>query len=1708
MKKLHFIVCVLLILAMPHQGFSAIIHVPATYSTIQEAIDASVNGDMVLVEPNIYYEHINLNGKNIILCSNYFTTGNPAFIASTIIDGSNNGRAVTISQFESSSCQVVGFTIQNGNSSSEWDMVYGGGILIWDASPQISHCVIQNNYAPEFGGGICIGQNSGSKVRNCTIQNNTADSFGGGVSMSDCTSDAEVVNSVISGNTITCNCDWNGGGGGVNLFHAGRLVNCLVVNNSAPNAPVGGGGVHCDWADDATKSILVIGCTIANNTALGNGGVSYVIAGGEFRNCIIWGNTDNLGNVSNYDGNLFVYSCTDPLPTGAGNISSDPNFVIPAAGNFRLSAGSPCIDAGDSAYNNQATDLDGNSRIFNNIIDMGAYEYGSSAGVTVQVGEGSDISSIFPIYSCYGYNYSQQIYLGSEIISGGGSPGLISRIRFFYSGGGSEFSTWKDWTVYLGNTTKAEFADSADWVPVGSMTQVFSDTIPVPVDSSWVEITLNTPFYYSGNNIVVAVDENSDGWECTAQWGSFYTGSPRGLNYYNDNYNPDPLLPPPANQGPDPDIARIQFDLNPGFGILAGHVYEEPLCNVPIVGATITSGAYSATSDASGYYWLIMPVGTYTDVTAVFHDASQTISPVTITPGDTTAIDFCLTPYLAPPVALHATINGENQNNVHLTWLPPGGVEDQWIHWDNGNIAGALGYLGPMVFSVASRWPVADIAAYNGKYLKKIRFDVGEATASYTLKVWKGANASTLLLSQVVDNPYINTWNEITLDTPVLIDGADEFWFGYEVTQTAGYPAGLASGPAVVGKGDMITDGGPWFSMKESWGWEFNWALQGFVAESAVPGTRQLLPMVQTTTPQQVFNNHNTASLKPQLILFEQKPAGTIPANPALTVIAQPKPTFMSPLNTSSLIGYNVYRDYVKIASNLSDLFYDDPALPKGGYDYQVSAQYDNGESALIGPLHVDIYTCFPPTNLTVTLSTLTTVSADLSWTPSTLSTNPQWTLEWGTAGFSQGYGTTVLISGTPSYSLTGLTPGTEYDFYVSTYCSSTDASTWVKKTFRTHYFNCPTGSIPEAEVCGANTNGCDVVNPLIATINNGETVCGTSWLSRTHRDSDWYPFILSGPADVTVWGNAEFSSTIAIAAVPCSANYFYSYKDSWAGHKDSTTTRLTSGGSYFVYVAPTYNEQVVCDSMSRYWVKLSCNSCLSPDSLNATNITSSTADLKWKSSASTWNIEWGPFGFARGSGTMITGTGSNPYHLAGLTLGYAYSYYVQSNCGSGSTSNWAGPYTFFLPCPATALPYAEDFTSQLIGFTPQCWQVKNIGAPSNWIVDLNSYAGGVFPQLMFVPSNPYFSGRSYLTSPIINTVGKDSLHLSFKHYINAYSTGSSCEIWTTSDSGNTWHSVWSVSLNGILGPETKNLSITTPDVGSATFQFAFAVNGNSWDIGTWQIDDISVTGLPQTGKLQGVVANCSNAALLQGVTVTAGTNTTTTNASGFYQFLNIPAGSYTVDFSMTGYVTKSVPGILVTDGLVTSLDTCLVRSGPPATATVQNITLTSGQTSCFDATQTITVAGSGTTFIVENGGSASMIAGIKINYLPGTWVKHGGYMLGKIAPNGPYCAFKEASIANSDEGGTSDQLVAEKSGMKVYPNPTNGKFRVELTGERQTEPVMIEIFGIRGDKVFSEKIPGEMAREFSLSGNPAGIYFIKVVAGENVMTAKLVKTR
>ncbi|MCD6386466.1 hypothetical protein J7M23_11915, partial [Candidatus Sumerlaeota bacterium] len=96
------------------------ISVPDDYPTIQSAIDASTEGDEIIVSPGRYYEHINFNGKNIILRSTDPTS--PTIVASTIIDGTHISSVVTFSGSESTSCVLSGFTITHGNAP------YGGGI--------------------------------------------------------------------------------------------------------------------------------------------------------------------------------------------------------------------------------------------------------------------------------------------------------------------------------------------------------------------------------------------------------------------------------------------------------------------------------------------------------------------------------------------------------------------------------------------------------------------------------------------------------------------------------------------------------------------------------------------------------------------------------------------------------------------------------------------------------------------------------------------------------------------------------------------------------------------------------------------------------------------------------------------------------------------------------------------------------------------------------------------------------------------------------------------------------------------------------------------------------------------------------------------------------------------------------------------------------------------------------------------------------------------------------------------------------------------------------------------------------------------------------------------------------------------------------------------------------------------------------------------
>jgi hypothetical protein len=150
----------------------------------------------------------------------------------------------------------------------------------------------------------------------------------------------------------------------------GYLVNCLVAGNESG---YGGGAAY------GTLDV----CTVVSNAASHYGGgvydTDYVL------NTVIWDNQAPSDPQWSYG--YYANCLTAPLPDGAydggGNLTGDPLFVNAAAGDYRLAAASPCINAGaldGYAQDDDAVDLDARPRVLGSAPDIGAYEYGVSTG--------------------------------------------------------------------------------------------------------------------------------------------------------------------------------------------------------------------------------------------------------------------------------------------------------------------------------------------------------------------------------------------------------------------------------------------------------------------------------------------------------------------------------------------------------------------------------------------------------------------------------------------------------------------------------------------------------------------------------------------------------------------------------------------------------------------------------------------------------------------------------------------------------------------------------------------------------------------------------------------------------------------------------------------------------------------------------------------------------------------------------------------------------------------------------------------------------------------------------------------------------------------------------------------------------------------------------------------------------------------------------
>jgi parallel beta-helix repeat protein len=247
-------------LAQPAYAANLDVCPTCTYQTIQEAVNAAHDGDVIRVVAGTYTGTMVLNGftatviltKNITLLGGYdpanFNDRQPSVYTSTL-DASSGTDQAGLGFDGGTTATVDGFRITGATGG------WAGGVAIFDSSPTLSHNWIVNNHATEYGGGIYVSGNSQPTIVLNSILSNTADEGGGGITI------RWGATGLISGNLIAYNRANVGYAGGIYVGNgsAATIVSNDIISNSSGDA---GGGITLNI--DTTA--VITGNRILSNT--------------------------------------------------------------------------------------------------------------------------------------------------------------------------------------------------------------------------------------------------------------------------------------------------------------------------------------------------------------------------------------------------------------------------------------------------------------------------------------------------------------------------------------------------------------------------------------------------------------------------------------------------------------------------------------------------------------------------------------------------------------------------------------------------------------------------------------------------------------------------------------------------------------------------------------------------------------------------------------------------------------------------------------------------------------------------------------------------------------------------------------------------------------------------------------------------------------------------------------------------------------------------------------------------------------------------------------------------------------------------------------------------------------------------------------------------------------------------------------------------
>ena len=504
---------------------------------------------------------------------------------------------------------------------------------------------------------------------------------------------------------------------------------------------------------------------------------------------------------------------------------------------------------------------------------------------------------------------------------------------------------------------------------------------------------------------------------------------------------------------------------------------------------------------------------------------------------------------------------------------------------------------------------------------------------------------------------------------------------------------------------------------------------------------------------------------------------------------------------------------------------------------------------------------------------------------------------------------------------------------------------------------------------------------------------------------------------------------------------------------------------------------------------------CPAPTNLGVIvgQITATSAYIYWTSGgASNYNVEYDVTGFTKGTGMTLQVT-NDTIMLTGLASGTTYQFYVRDSCSATDTSLWVGPVSFSTPCLPQTLPYFEDFASSL-----GCFTVVDGGSTADTWMHMMSYNGSTLDgtPFAFVDSDAPGSGNllsEQIVSVQINASGITyPLILEYDQYFNSIGGDSAIvEVFN----GTSWVQVagYGSDVGSFLSPDHDSIDISAHANANLQVRFRYE-DYNTW-AWYWAVDNVSIKeALPCQPATSVVVSNES--CDMVDVSWVSDPGTTSSyieyGATGFVRGTGTVVANVSSPYTISGLTLDSDYDVYV-------VDSCALIQGNPSGVVTFKTDSVGPVLASFSYTQSSTnMANAG----VDFDGSASTGDGLTFDWDYGNGNTGTGVnSQGTYTSNGTYSVVLTVTdrCGNTDDttivitvAGISIVENEYNAGIEIYPNPSNGTFKVNVTDGSKV--YAIEVVDLSGRVVYQKgNIATGIVHKVELQNKAKGVYMVRL---------------